>query len=136
VAPRFAVRRLEDVPRVPWDPDNPHWYPLQHHLGFTSFGANVYVSQSDGGDLLGDHDESGSAQEELYIVIAGEAVFTIDGEPFDAPAVTVVAIPDPSVRRAASAKVAGTTVLAVGGQRRAEFRTSWQLHHFENVPKL
>lgn len=136
MAPRFAVRRLADVPRVPTPPEEPDWYPLQHHFGLTAFGANIYVAHSAGGDLIAEHDEGGSNQEELYLVTSGEASFAIDGESFDAPAVTVVAIPDPAVRRAATAKVAGTVVIALGGERQAEFRTSWQLHHFEDVQKL
>ena len=136
MAPRFAVRRLADVPRVLSEPSDPDWYPLQHHLGLTAFGANVYVANSAGCELLGDHNELASNQEELYLVTSGEAAFVIDGERFDAPAVTVVAIPEPAVQRAATAKVAGTTIVAIGGERQPEFRTSWQKHHFENVPKL
>jgi hypothetical protein len=136
MAPRFAVRRLGDVPRVPAEAGEPDWYPLQHYFGLTAFGANVYVAHAAGGDLLGDHDEAGSNQEEAYIVTSGEASFVIDGERFDAPAVSVVAIPEPSVRRVATAKVPGTTIVAIGGERQPEFRTSWQPHHFQNVPKL
>lgn len=134
--PRFAVRRLGDVPRVPNERGDPQWYPLQHYFGLTAFGINVYVAESDGADLLAEHDEVGSNQEELYLVTEGEATFVIDGERFDAPAVTVVAVPDPTVRRVATAKVAGTTILAIGGERRSAFETSWQKHHFERVPKL
>ena len=133
---RFAVRHLGDVPQIAPEPDEPEWYPLTHHFGLTAFGANVYVARAAEVALLGEHDESASDQEELYVVTAGEALFTIDGEAFAAPAVTVVAVPDPTVRRTAVAKEAGTTVVAVGGPRRESFRTSWQLHHFENVPKL
>jgi hypothetical protein len=121
---------------VPTEPDAPDWYPLQHHFGLTAFGANVYVASSAGDELLGDHDELASDQEELYLVTAGEAGFVIDGEHFDAPAVTAVAIPEPAVQRGATAKVAGTTIVAIGGERQTEFRTSWQRRHFENVPRL
>ena len=134
--PRFAVRRLEDVPRVPSEPSDPQWFPLQHYFGFTAFGVNVYVAEADGVQLLGEHDEAGSNQEELYLVTTGDATFVVDGERFDAPAVTVVAVPDPSVRRVATAKLADTTIVAIGGERRAAFETSWQKHHFEHVPKL
>jgi hypothetical protein len=135
VPARFAARRLEDVPRVPGEADDPQWYPLQHYFRLTAFGINVYVADADA-ELLAEHDEAGSEQEELYLVTAGEATFVVDGERFDAPAVTVVAVPDPTVRRAASAKVAGTTIVAIGGKRRAAFETSWQKHHFEHVPTL
>jgi hypothetical protein len=133
---RFAVRRLEDVAQVAAPLDEPEWWPLTHHFGLTAFGANIYIGRGDDSALLADHDEGGSNQEELYVVTAGEALFTLDGEQFDAPAVTVVAVPDPAVRRSAIAKVEGTTVVAVGGPRRAEFRSSWQPHHFEGVPRL
>ena len=75
-------------------------------------------------------------QEELYLVTSGEASFTLDGETFDAPAPAAVAIRDPAVRRVAFAKVAETTIAAIGGRRRDEFRTSWQRHHFAGVPSL
>jgi hypothetical protein len=136
VAPRFAVRRLADVPRVATESGDPDWYPLQHYFGLTAFGTNVYVAHAAGGDLLGDHDEAGSNQEELYLVTSGEASFLIDGKRFDAPAVSVVAVPEPSVRRVATANVSGTTIVAIGGERQPEFRTSWQRRHFESVPKL
>ncbi|TML93067.1 MAG: hypothetical protein E6G03_15985 [Actinobacteria bacterium] len=134
---RFAVRRLEDVPRIPIEePGDPEWYPLQHYFGFTAFGANVYVASEAGGDLLGAHDETASRQEELYLVVAGEAAFTLDGETVDAPAVTVVAVPDPTVVRGATAKTAGTAVVALGGEAREEFRSSWQPKWFERAPQL
>jgi hypothetical protein len=47
-----------------------------------------------------------------------------------------VAIRDPAVRRVAFAKVAETTIVAIGGRRRDKFRTSWQRHHFAGVPSL
>ena len=134
---RYAVRRLEDVPRIPIEePGDPEWYPLQHYFGFTAFGANVYVASQAGGDLLGAHDETASRQEELYLVVAGEAAFTLDGETVDAPAVTVVAVPDPTVVRGATAKTAGTAVVALGGEAREEFRSSWQPKWFERAPQL
>lgn len=136
---RYAVRRLDEIPRA--HADDPEWsvlewYPLQHHFGLTAFGVNVYVGREAGTQLLGDHDEAGSNQEEIYIVTSGEASFTLDGETFDAPATSVVAIPDPAVRRVAFAKAAETTIVAIGGERRNEFRTSWQPHHFAGVPSL
>jgi hypothetical protein len=134
---RYAVRRLEDVPRIPAeDKGDPDWYPLQHYFRLTAFGANVYVASEAGGDLLGDHDETKSGQEELYLVVAGEAVFTVDGKSFDSPALTVVAVPDPAVVRGATAKTAGTTVVALGGEARDDFRSSWQAKWFEGAPQI
>ena len=49
-------------------------------------------------------------------MIAGRARFTLDDETLDAPAGTLVFLPDPATRRYAVAEEAGTTVLAVGGK--------------------
>ena len=134
---RYAVRRLEDIPRIPADePADPAWYPLQHYFRLTAFGANVYVANEVGGDLLAAHDETASGQEELYLVVAGEAAFTLDGETFDAPALTAVAVPDPTVVRGATAKTAGTAVVALGAEARDEFRSSWQAKWFEDAPQI
>jgi len=134
---RYAVRRLEDIPRIPAEePGDPEWYPLQHYFRLTAFGANVYVASEAGGDLLAAHDEKPSGQEELYLVVAGEATFTLDGGTFDAPAVTVVAVPDPAVVRGAKAKTAGTAVVALGGDPRDAFRSSWQPKWFEGTPQV
>ena len=134
---RYAVRRLEDIPRIPAeDEGDPEWYPLQHYFGITAFGANVYVANAADGDLLGEHDETKSGQEELYLVVAGEAEFTLDGEKFDAPATTAVAVPDPTVVRGATAKTAGTTVVALGGEARDAFRSSWNPKWFRDAPQI
>jgi hypothetical protein len=133
----YAVRRLEDVPQIPPEDDEDfEWYPLQHYFRLTAFGANVYRATAAGGDLIAAHDESGSNQEELYVVIAGEAAFTIDGDSVDVPAVGVVAIPDPAVKREAVAKTAGTTVIVIGAAAQPAFRSSWQAKWFEHVPQV
>jgi hypothetical protein len=136
VPPRFAVRRLEDVPRIEdEDPADPDWYALQHYFRLTAFGVNVYVAPN-GGLLIATHDESRSNQEELYIVTSGEAVFTLDGTEYGAPATTVVAVPDPTVVRSATARTPGTAVVAIGGEAREAFPSSWQPKWFEGAPQV
>jgi hypothetical protein len=134
--PGHWVRQLSAIPTIaPADENDPTWYPLQHHFGLSAFGANVYEASRAGIELVGQHDESESGQEELYIVVAGAARFTLDGGTVDAPAVTVVAITDPGVLRAATALEAGTTVMAVGGPAAERFESSWRPDHFEGVPR-
>lgn len=68
--------------------------------------------------MIEDHDElsAGAAgHEELYIVTAGHATFTVDGEEVDAPAGTMLAI-DPGIRRRGIARADETTVLVIGGR--------------------
>jgi hypothetical protein len=120
----YWVKRLEDVPLVPTDdPDDFDWYPLQYHFGIGAFGVNAF-----GGD-------SGISLVELYLVIRGAARFTVAGDEFDAPAITVVAIPDTAVRRAATATEDDTIVIAVGAPAGSGFETTWRDQHFERVPR-
>ena len=106
------------------------WHPIRHLLGITAFGINAYTCHEDGGSLIEEHDELGGSaggHEEVYVVVNGHAVFTLDGEESDAPAGTVVAVHDPAVRRGARAVAAGTTVLAVGGAPGRPFEVSrWE----------
>jgi hypothetical protein len=98
--------------------------------------ARTSTSRSEeGAELIGPHDEVASGQEELYVVVTGEATFDLDEEPASAPAVTVVAVPDPTVRRRAVAAAAGTVVLAVGGKPLENFVSSWRPQWFEHVPR-
>jgi hypothetical protein len=52
----------------------------------------------------------------MYVVLAGRARFELDGEPLDAPAGSLVFLPEPATRRHAVAEEDGTTILAVGGK--------------------
>lgn len=130
------MRRLDEVPRIPAEEaGDPLWYPLQHYFGFRAFGVNVYTAPEAGGALIGEHDESGSEQEELYLVTEGAARFTIDGEEHVVSALGIVAVPDPEARRSAIAEEPGTTLVVVGGSRAERFDSSWEPHHFEGVPR-
>jgi mannose-6-phosphate isomerase-like protein (cupin superfamily) len=100
---KWKVARLDDIERRGRD------IPVREHMGIHSFGINAYTP-SEEGTLIGEHDETGSAQEELYIVLDGHATFEIDGETVDAPAGTFVYAP-PEARRKATGE---GTVLALG----------------------
>ena len=113
---RYAVKRLDEIPGVPDpDPGDPDWKPLRHHFGLEAFGANAFLQAEAGGRLIDDHLETDTRHQELYLVLAGRAEFTVDGEPFDCPAGTCVAVLDPEVRRSAIAVDPGTSVLVIGG---------------------
>ncbi len=131
--PRFAVHRLDEIPTVP-DADV-DWHPLQHYFGLNTFGANLFIARNAGDQLIAEHDESDSAQQELYLVLRGAVRFTFDGETRDAPAISVAAVPDNSVRRAAVALEPGATMLALGAPP-GEYASTWRPSWFEAVPKL
>ena len=131
--PRFAVHRLDEIPTVP-DADV-DWHPLQHYFGLNTFGANLFVARDVGDELVAAHDETDSAQQELYLVLRGAVRFTFDDETRDAAAISVAAVPDTSVRRAAVALEPGATMLALGAPP-GEYASTWRPSWFEAVPKL
>jgi hypothetical protein len=106
------------------------WHPVRRRLGIRAFGVNAYTSETVGGQVVEEHDESGSGaggHEELYVVMRGRARFTIDGEILDAPAGTLVFISDPKVKRVAISEEEGSLVLAVGGEPgRAYAISAWE----------
>jgi len=101
--PKWKVARLDDIERRGRD------IPVREHLGIQAFGINAFTPGEDG-RLVGDHDETGTGQEELYIVVDGHATFELDGETVDAPAGTYVYV-GPEVRRKATGE---GTVLCIG----------------------
>ncbi|HEX3454546.1 MAG TPA: hypothetical protein VHS03_07965 [Gaiellaceae bacterium] len=101
---KTKVARLEDIEKRGRD------IPVREHFGIHAFGINAFTPGEDG-TLVGEHDESGSGQEELYIVLDGNATFEIDGETVDAPAGTLVFVSPESRRKATG----DGTVLILGG---------------------
>ncbi len=97
------VTRLDDIERRGRD------IPVREHFGIRAFGINAFTPGEDG-RLIGDHDETGPGQEELYIVLDGNATFEIDGETVDAPAGTLVFVGPESRRKATG----DGTVLVIG----------------------
>ena len=89
---------------------------------------NSYTAAEVGSEIVEEHTEETYGHEEVYIVVAGHARFTLDGDEVDAPTGTIVHLPDPSVRRSAVAVDPDTRVLAVGGKPGEAFRPSaWEL---------
>lgn len=114
---RYRVTAIDDIESVAI-PGQPRWRLLRAALGIEAFGVNAWTADAVGQVVIGEHDEvdTGAAgHEELYLVVAGRATFTVDGDEVDAPAGTVVFVRDPAARRGAVAREAGTTVLVVGG---------------------
>ena len=100
--PKQQVARLDDIER------RGRSIPVREHFGIHAFGANAYTPREDG-TLINEHTETG--QEELYVVLDGNATFEVDGETIDAPAGTFVAVP-PGAKRKATGE---GTILAIGG---------------------
>jgi hypothetical protein len=131
----WAVSEIGEIPRVPGgEADEPYWHPLQHFFGLTTFGANVFIAVNGYETLVAEHDERSSGQQELYLVLEGEAEFELAGERIRATKGTAIAVTDPAVSRRAVASAPGTTLQAVGASE-GPFSTTWRTSHFENVPR-
>jgi tetratricopeptide (TPR) repeat protein len=99
---------------------------LRGELGIRSFAINA-VQAAAGTEIVREHDETGpgsDSHEELYLVIAGGATFTVAGEEVDVPSGTAVFVADPETKRGAIAKEDGTIVVIVAGRPGAAFRPS------------
>ncbi|MGY4769761.1 TPR end-of-group domain-containing protein (plasmid) [Kribbella sp. CWNU-51] len=109
----YMVAHLDTIEE--FDDAGCHYQPIRHHLGISAFGVTAWTAHAAGDVVINEHDEDDpTADQELFLVLRGHAVFEIDGDHVDAPAGTLVSAP-PRTRRTATAKQAGTTVIALEG---------------------
>ncbi len=134
----FGAVRLEDVIRATdIDPDYPDatdgdFHLVRRHFDIRSFGVNGITGDAED-EMVEPHHESDdevnrtNGHEELFAVMSGHAVFTVDGESVDAPAGTLVFVRDPSLTRSARATADGTAILAIGARPGVPFEISrWE----------
>ena len=122
----YAVAHLDEIDEQ--DDGRCPYRPVRHHLGITGFGVNAWTAREAGDRIINEHDESEpDANEELYLVMNGRAVFELDGDRVDAPAGTFV-FARPGVKRTAFAEEPGTTIVALGGTPGKAFEPhGWEL---------
>jgi AraC-like ligand binding domain len=134
VSPRFRTTTLDAIEEIPVVDGTLRWKPVRRTLDIRAFGTNAYAA--DAGQLVvEEHDElSGTGpggHEELYLVVRGHARFTIDGEDVDAPAGTLIFLPEPEVKRVATALQDGTLVMAFGGRAGEAYKVpEWEDRFF------
>jgi quercetin dioxygenase-like cupin family protein len=88
------------------------WKLARKALGTSAFGFNLVEIEPGGG--IPEHDEVGSGQVELYVVLEGEAVLRIEGEDHPAPAGTFASIEPPATRTILNRSDAKVTALLIG----------------------
>jgi len=108
----YAVARLDEIDEQ--DDGRCPWRPIRHHFGITAFGVNAWTARDAGDRIINEHDELDDANEELYLVVRGRAVFELDGDRVDAPTGTLV-FARPGVKRTAFAEEPETAIIALGG---------------------
>lgn len=107
----WKAAAIDDIPPV--KPDWPAtWKSVRHHFGITAFGINA-VTKDAGNVLIPEHEHAAGGDQEIYIVIRGEAKATLDGTEVAVPAGTAVATEAP-VRRKFEAVASPTTLIVVG----------------------
>jgi tetratricopeptide (TPR) repeat protein len=121
----YEVVQINDLESFPVDEEGLTWRPVRRRFDIRAFGVNAYTADREGQRVVEEHRET-NGHEELYVVIAGRATFTLDGEEHDAPAGTLVHCP-PDTLRSAFAAEPGTTILGIGAKPGEVFQPSgWE----------
>jgi quercetin dioxygenase-like cupin family protein len=89
-AERFTIKHLDDFER------NGRWSLVRRGLDVQAFGLNVVEIEQ--GYSIPEHNELERDQEEVFIVLEGDAVVVLDGEEHPAPAGTFVRVAPPLMR--------------------------------------
>src|SRR5262249_20877795 len=91
----YAVAHLDEIEE--FADVGCHYRPIRHHLGITAFGVTAWTAHAAGDLVINEHDEDDpTADQELFLVLRGHAVFELDGERIDAPTGTLVFAPPPT----------------------------------------
>lgn len=90
MADGFAIKHLDDFEK------NGNWSLVRKGLNVGSFGLNVVEIAS--GESIPEHNELERDQEEVFIVLDGDAVIVIDGDEHSAPARTFCRVAPPLQR--------------------------------------
>ena len=91
------------------------WSLVRRTLGLQSFGCNVVEIEP--GGTIPEHDEVDRDQEELFVVLEGEAALVIDGEDHPAPAGTYARVAPQRRRTVRNTGTAPARVLIASAPR-------------------
>ena len=124
---------VDELDRVEM-PDGFVWRPIRRHFDIRAFGVNAYTALGAGAPIVETHTESQLGHEEIYLVLRGRALFTVDGNEHELGAGELVFVSDPSLKRGAVAVDEDTVVLALGGKPGAPHEVSAWEAMFAAVP--
>ncbi len=97
-------------------PDGFVWRPVRRRFDIRAFGVNAYTALGAGSPIVETHTEAQLGHEEIYLVLRGRALFTVDGNEHELRAGELVFVRDPALKRGAIAIDEDTVVLALGGK--------------------
>lgn len=132
---QYGVARIDELDSYPIQGQQGlTWRPVRRRFDIRSFGVNAYTATEAGQRVVEEHREL-DGHEELYVVLAGRATFTVEGEEHDAPAGTLVHCP-PGTLRSAFAAEPQTTVLGIGAKPGVVFEPSGWEWVFAGISRL
>ena len=105
MADGFTIGHLGEFER------NGRWQLVRRGLGVGSFGLNVVEIER--GYSIPEHNELERDQEEVFVVLEGDAVMVVDGEDHPAPAGTFVRVAPPVMRTVRNDNEQPVTLLIV-----------------------
>jgi quercetin dioxygenase-like cupin family protein len=111
MAAHYSIKHRDDFERMEGSGEST-WMLARKALGTGCFGYNP-VEIGPGGQIP-EHDESGSGQVELYVVLEGDAVLRLDGDEHPAPAGTFASIEPPATRTILNRSEAPVTAMVIG----------------------
>jgi quercetin dioxygenase-like cupin family protein len=91
---------------------------VRRELGATAFGINQFILPPGASGL--EHDESGTHQEEVIVVLAGSGLLRVDGEELELAPGRFVRV-DPETTRVPVAGPDGLTFVTVGSPRETPY---------------
>jgi tetratricopeptide (TPR) repeat protein len=106
---------IDELDRIEMD-DGFVWRPIRRRFGIQAFGVNAYTPREAGAPVVEEHTENQYGHEEIYLVLRGRALFTVDGNEHELGPGQLVFLRDPSLKRGAIGLTEDTVVLAVGGK--------------------
>lgn len=107
----FSVARIDEI--EPGGPGNAVRF-VRRALGVEAFGINWFELPPNAEGR--EHDETGSGQEEVNVIIAGSGVYRVDGNEIPCAAGTIFRF-DPATTRQPVAGPDGLTFVAIGARR-------------------
>ncbi len=111
----MSVAHIDELERIEM-PDGFVWRPIRRRFDIRAFGVNAYSALGPGSPIVEKHTEDQLGHEEIYLVLRGRALFTIDGNDHELAVGQLVFVRDPSLQRSAVALDDDTVVLALGGK--------------------
>jgi quercetin dioxygenase-like cupin family protein len=118
MADDYTIRHRDEFETMEGSGDST-WRLARKALGTSAFGFNL-VEIEPGGQIP-EHDEAGSGQVELYVILEGEATLCVAGEDHPAPAGTFASIEPPASRTILNHSDAPVTALLIGVHPEGEY---------------